>query len=31
MIQPELNSLLFVLFLSYCNEKGLAEVRNGID
>lgn len=31
MIEPELNSPVFALYLSYCNDEGVQEIREAID
>ena len=31
MVEPELNSPVFVLYLSYCNDQGVKEMREVVD
>ena len=31
MVEPELNSPVFVLYLSYCNDQGVKEMREAVD
>ena len=31
MVEPALNSSVFVLYLSYCNDQGVKEMRGAVD